>query len=107
MVEVVNVEDLGENIGDYDIKIHNAILISKGMTNFEVLKELFPNIKFKKSEISKMVYGAEGNEKVAMAKMAFDMNWLHKKYKECEPPVLSDDELELIKALKKGYGEGI
>lgn len=73
MVEVVNVEDLGESIGDYDIKIHNAILISKGMTNFEVLKELFPNI------ISKVVY-ADGNERVAIAKMAFDMNWLNKKY---------------------------
>ena len=75
-----NVEDLGENIGDYDIKTHNAILVSKGMTNFEVLKELFPNIKFKESEISKVVYGADCDEKVAMAKMAFDMNWLNKKY---------------------------
>ena len=80
MVEVVNVEDLGENIGDYDIKTHNTILASKGMTNFEVLKELFPNIKFKESEISKMVYGADGDENVTMGKMAFDMNWLHKKY---------------------------
>ena len=80
MVEVVNVEDLGENIGDYDIKIHNAILISKGMTNFEVLKELFPNIKFKVSEISKVAYGADSNEKVALAKMAFNLNWLNKKY---------------------------
>lgn len=80
MVEVVNVEDLGENIGDYDIKIHNAILISKGMTNFEVLKELFPNIKFKESEISKAVYDTDGDKKVAMAKMAFDMNCLNKKY---------------------------
>lgn len=71
MVEVVNAEDLGKNIGDYDIKIHNAILISKGMTNFEVLKELFPNIKFKVNEISKVAYGAE---------MAINLNWLNKKY---------------------------
>ena len=80
MVEVINVEDLGENIGDYDIKIHNAILISKGMTNFEVLKELFPNIEFKESEISKVVYGADGNEKFAITKMAFNIDWLNKKY---------------------------
>lgn len=30
MVEVIEVEDCGENIGDYDIPIHNAIIIPRG-----------------------------------------------------------------------------
>jgi len=35
MEEVIKVEDCGENIGDYDIPIHNAIIIPRGATNGE------------------------------------------------------------------------
>lgn len=43
MAEVIKVEDCGENIGNYDIPIHNAIIIPKGATNGEVFMAMFPN----------------------------------------------------------------
>lgn len=44
MTEVIKVEDCVSNIGDYDISIHNAIIIPKGVTNGDMIKALFPNI---------------------------------------------------------------
>ena len=41
MIEMIKVEDCGENIGDYDIPIYNAIIVPKGATNGDVLKALF------------------------------------------------------------------
>lgn len=43
MTEVIKVEDCGENTGDYDIPIHNAIIIPKGATNGDMIKAMFPN----------------------------------------------------------------
>lgn len=43
MTEVIKVEDCGSNIGDYDIPIHNAIIIPRGATNGDMIKALFPN----------------------------------------------------------------
>lgn len=42
MAEVIKVEDCGENIGDYDIPIHNAIIIPKEATNGDMFKAMFP-----------------------------------------------------------------
>lgn len=44
MIEVIKVEDCGEKIGDYDIPIHNAIIIPKNPTNGDMIKAMFPNI---------------------------------------------------------------
>lgn len=44
MVEVIKVDDCGSNIGDYDIPIHNAIIIPKGATNGDMIKAMFPNL---------------------------------------------------------------
>lgn len=33
----------GSNIGDYDIPIHNAIIIPEGATNGDMIKALFPD----------------------------------------------------------------
>lgn len=44
MTEVIKIEDCVSNIGDYDISIHNAIIIPKGATNGDMIKALFPNI---------------------------------------------------------------
>ena len=41
MAEVIKVEDCGENIGDYDIPIRNAIIIPRGATNGDVIKLCF------------------------------------------------------------------
>ena len=46
MAEVIKVEDCGENIGDYDIPIHNAILIPDNATNGDMIKAMFPNVTF-------------------------------------------------------------
>lgn len=46
MNEVIKVEDCGPNIGDYDIPIHNAIIIPNNATNGSVIEELFPNLNF-------------------------------------------------------------
>ena len=41
MEEVIKVEDCGENIGDYDIPIHNAIIIPRGATNGDIYELVF------------------------------------------------------------------
>ncbi len=43
MAEVIKVEDCGNNIGDYDIPIYNAIIIPDGATNGDMIKAMFPN----------------------------------------------------------------
>ena len=44
MTEVIKVEDCVSNIGDYDIPIHNAIIIPKGATNGDMIKATFPDL---------------------------------------------------------------
>lgn len=51
MVEVIEVEDCGDNIGDYDIPIHNAIIIPRGATNGDMIKVMFPNVECGKDEL--------------------------------------------------------
>lgn len=41
MTEVIKVEDCGENIGDYDVQIYNAILIPENATNGDMIKALY------------------------------------------------------------------
>ena len=45
MTEVIKVEDCNKNIGDYDIPIHNAIIIPDGATNGDMIMAMFPNAK--------------------------------------------------------------
>ena len=46
MVEVIKkVEECGSSIGDYDVPIHNAIIIPEGATNGDMIKAMFPNAK--------------------------------------------------------------
>ena len=47
MEEVIKVNDCGENIGDYDISIHNAIIVPENATNGEVLKMIFPKLEIR------------------------------------------------------------
>ena len=44
MEEVIKVDDCVGNIGDYDIPIHNAIIVPENVTNGDVIKNIFPNI---------------------------------------------------------------
>ena len=46
MTEVIKVEDCGENIGDYDVPIYKAILITKNATNGDMIKAMFPYLNF-------------------------------------------------------------
>lgn len=45
MDEVIRVDDCGENIGDFDIPTHKAIIVPKNATNGDMIKALFPNAK--------------------------------------------------------------
>ena len=45
MEEVIKVDDCVENIGDYDIPIHNAIIVPENATNGDMINALFPNAK--------------------------------------------------------------
>ena len=51
MAEVIKVDDCGSNIGDYDIPIHNAIIIPEGATNGDMIKTMFPNVECGKDEL--------------------------------------------------------
>ena len=43
MIEVIKASDCANNIGDYDVHIHNAIIIPQNVTNGEIIQALFPN----------------------------------------------------------------
>lgn len=42
MIEVIKASDCA-NIGDYDVPIHNAIIIPQNVTNGEMIQALFPD----------------------------------------------------------------
>ena len=44
MTEVIKTEDCIANIGDYDVLIHNAIIVPKGVTNGDMILTIFPNV---------------------------------------------------------------
>ena len=72
MTEVIEVEDCGENIGDYDIPIHNAIIIPKGATNGDMIKAMFPD-ELLTSITSTLWWGDN---------MSFNKDWWNAPYKE-------------------------
>lgn len=41
MIEVIKVSDCANNIGDYDVPIHNAIIIPDNATNGDVMYKMF------------------------------------------------------------------
>lgn len=47
MEEVIKVDDCVGNIGDYDIPIHNAIIVPENVTNGDVIKAMFPDAEIK------------------------------------------------------------
>ena len=55
MAEVIKVDDCGSNIGDYDIPIHNAIIIPEGATNGDMIKAMFPKIEIYTDVINEIV----------------------------------------------------
>lgn len=77
MVEVIEVEDCGENIGDYDIPIHNAIIIPRGMTNGDMIKTMFPNVECGKDELGNVFIISS----VQLGTIAFRESWWNAPYK--------------------------
>lgn len=47
MEEIIKVDDCVENIGDYNIPIHKAIIVPKNATNGDMIKIMFPNAEIK------------------------------------------------------------
>ena len=72
MAEVIKAEDCGENIGDYDIPIYNAIIIPRGATNGDMIRTMFPNEKIIESDYACVYVGT---------KMRFDRDWWNASYK--------------------------
>lgn len=79
MIEVIKVEDCGENIGDYDIPIHNAIIIPQNPTNGDMIKAMFPDVEVKEKNNGYEVYFGVGT-----AIQLFNHQWWNKPYKEVE-----------------------
>lgn len=70
---VIKLRDLNEKDG---IGIYDAIIVPNDATNFDVIKGMFPNIKFDNE-----CNGINGYEKNYVSKpMRFNINWLNKKY---------------------------
>ena len=78
MEEVIKVEDCGENIGDYDIPIHNAIIIPRGATNGDVIKTMFPNAEYGKDELGNMFVISSAQ----LGYIAFREIWWNAPYKK-------------------------
>jgi hypothetical protein len=77
MEEVIKVEDCGENIGDYDIPIHNAIIIPRGATNGDVIKKMISN-----AEIDTDPYRPSVDIRIdGFMMMRVDRNWWKAPYK--------------------------
>ena len=77
MAEVIKVQDCRENIGDYDIPIHNAIIIPKGVTNGDVIKTMFPNVECRKDVLGNVFIISS----VQLGYIAFRECWWNAPYK--------------------------
>ena len=77
MTEVIEVEDCGENIGDYDIPIHNAIIIPRGATNGDMIKAMFPNVECGKDELGNVFIISSAQ----LGYIAFRESWWNAPYK--------------------------
>lgn len=58
MEEVIKVEDCAKNIADYNIPIHNAIIIPRGATIGDVITAMFPNLR----EIEMVLENEDGDD---------------------------------------------
>lgn len=73
---VVKLRDLNEKDG---VGIYDAIIVPNDATNFDVIKGMFPNIKFD-NECNGIIYGYEKSDFPKPTNMGFNINWLNKKY---------------------------
>ena len=79
MIEVVKISDCANDNGDYDVPIHNAIIIPRNATNGDVIKVLFgrPAREGKRGILYKFKYR---NGK-PMFSTYFDIDWWNTSYK--------------------------
>lgn len=51
-------------------------------SNLDIIKQMFPNVKFSKDDERNIIYGYIGNDiKDTVSKMAFNKDWVNGKYK--------------------------
>lgn len=88
MAEVIKVEDCGENIGDYDIPIHNAIIIPKGATNGDMIKAIFdiPDSEIDEGLSTTYIYTSKrvlkgGSQDYLRKRITFCRDWWNAPYK--------------------------
>ena len=77
MTEVIEVEDCGENIGDYDIPIHNAIIIPRGATNGDMIKAMFPNVECREDRLGNVFVISSAQ----LGYIVFRKSWWNAPYK--------------------------
>ena len=74
MIEVVKADDL-YNIGDYNIDIHNAVIIPREATNGDMIKAMFPNCEPYENDDIVDVY------ELGIHCVTFDSDWWNALYK--------------------------
>lgn len=81
MEEVIKVEDCAKDIGDYDIAIHNAIIIPKDATNGDVIDAtgLFEVVRNLSNDMRVCV---SANGLIDLMFISFDRAWLNTPYRK-------------------------
>ncbi len=89
MVEVLKVEDCGNNIGDYDIPIHSAIIIPEGATNGDMIKAIFdiPDSEIDEGLSTTYIYTKTrvlkgGSQDLLRKQITFNRDWWNALYKK-------------------------
>ena len=78
MVEVIKVEDCTSSIVDYDIPIHNAVIIPSGVTNGDIIETMFSDVEISPNPYSPSIDIYVGG----IMMMRVDRNWYNALYKE-------------------------
>ena len=101
LVEIVTCKDCGENIGDYDVPIHNAIIIPEGVTNGDMIKAMFdiPDSEIDEGLSTTYIYTSKrvlkgGSQDLLRKQITFSRDWWNAPYKGnlSEKPTGSESE---------------
>lgn len=80
MEEVIKVDDCVGNIGDYDVPIHNAIIVPENTTNGDMIKAMLNPYKICEYEYSIHIYMTEEDFWKAEYQMNCDTKWWNAPY---------------------------
>lgn len=81
MTEVIKAEDCGENLGDYNVSIHKAIIIPEDATNGDMIAAMFPYIEVENRGLITSVKGLDCNKGALDPYRHFWREWWNAPYK--------------------------